>query len=178
MDCSLTTWLRSPYHLETMKEKDIEAYEKEKPIMSHAERAKEFEEYFGFAEPNVDDVLEDTKAHKQEYRRRLWESVKKGIDEKWVSYEEFRPGFAVEAARIATVVTIDDEWKMLLQKMDALKQTVGLAQYKGSDPLKEYQIQGFNMYRKVENKYKARSVSRWLRSKPKQQEEAPKKEYL
>jgi len=94
-------------------------------------------------------------------------AVKEGITSKWASYEEFRPGFAIEAARIATVVTIDDEWKILLQKMDALKQTVGLATYKGSDPLKEYQVQGFNMYRKVENKYKARSVSRWLRSKPK-----------
>eukprot|EP00913_Durusdinium_trenchii_P014972 g14044.t1 len=57
--------------------------------------------------------------------------------------------------------------RALLQKMDALKQTVGLAAYKGTEPLKEYQVQGFKMYQKVENKYKARSVSRWLRSKPK-----------
>jgi len=76
--------------------------------------------------------------------------VREGIDKKWASYEEFRPDFAVEAARIATLVTIDDEWKMLLQKMDALKQTVGLAMFKGADPLKEYQVQGFKMYEKVD----------------------------
>jgi len=62
--------------------------------------------------------------------------VNEEITRKSAEYEEFRPGFAVEAARIATVVTIDDEWKALLQKMDALKQTVGLAAYKGSEPLR------------------------------------------
>ncbi|CAJ1432025.1 unnamed protein product [Effrenium voratum] len=129
--------------------------------MSDEEKAKEFDEYFGLEMP-LDASLEA-----EEVKAKLLTTVRHGIKKKAASYEEFRPGFAVEAARIATVVTIDDEWKALLQKMDALKQTVGLAAYKGSEPLKEYQVQGFKMYQKVENKYKARSVSRWLRSKPK-----------
>jgi len=144
------------FHMEQVKEKTDE------------EKAKEFEEYFGFDMPELSaDMKEDTPKAKEAARAVLAKSVREGIESKAKSYEEFRPGFAVEAARIATVVTIDDEWKALLQKMDALKQTVGLAAYKGSEPLKEYQVQGFKMYQKVENKYKARSVSRWLRSKPK-----------
>jgi len=126
------------------------------------EKATEFKEYFGLDMPELPEGLKPA-----ELEEKLNAVVQEGIKQKAASYEEFRPGFAVEAARIATVVTIDDEWKALLQKMDALKQTVGLAAYKGSEPLKEYQVQGFKMYQKVENKYKARSVSRWLRSKPK-----------
>ncbi|OLQ06652.1 Dynein light chain 2, cytoplasmic [Symbiodinium microadriaticum] len=129
---------------------------------SAEEKATEFKEYFGLEMPELSAGMKPA-----EVEAKLNEVVQQGITEKAASYEEFRPGFAVEAARIATVVTIDDEWKALLQKMDALKQTVGLAAYKGSEPLKEYQVQGFRMYQKVENKYKARSVSRWLRSKPK-----------
>eukprot|EP00931_Biecheleriopsis_adriatica_P045181 TRINITY_DN258_c0_g1_i1.p1 TRINITY_DN258_c0_g1~~TRINITY_DN258_c0_g1_i1.p1 ORF type:complete len:992 (-),score=294.14 TRINITY_DN258_c0_g1_i1:162-3137(-) len=138
------------FHIEQVKDK------------SQEEKATEFKEYFGLEMPALDDTLKPKELEKQ-----LAAVVQEGIDKKAASYEEFRPGFAVEAAQIATVVTIDDEWKSLLQKMDALKQTVGLAAYKGSEPLKEYQVQGFRMYEKVENKYKARSVSRWLRSKPK-----------
>lgn len=137
------------FHLEFVKDKTPE------------EKAKEFKDYFGWDMP-------DTQGLKPaELEQKLNAEVQQGIARKWVEYEQFRPGFAVEAATIATVVTIDDEWKTLLQKMDALKQTVGLAMYKGSEPLKEYQVQGFRMYQKAENKYKARSVSRWLRSKPK-----------
>lgn len=144
------------FHIDQVKDKSDE------------EKAKEFEEYFGFDMPELGaDMKADTKKAKEAARAVLSKAVRESIKKKAASYEEFRPGFAVEAARIATVVTIDDEWKALLQKMDALKQTVGLAAYKGTEPLKEYQVQGFKMYQKVENKYKARSVSRWLRSKPK-----------
>jgi len=130
--------------------------------MSMEDKAKEFKEYFGWDMPSLDSEMLPL-----EVEQLLCPNVREAIDKKEAEYLQFRPGFAVEAARIATVVTIDDEWKILLQKMDALKQTVGLAAYKGSEPLKEYQVQGFRMYQKVENKYKARSVSRWLRSKPK-----------
>jgi preprotein translocase subunit SecA len=138
------------FHLEATKDKDPE------------ERNKEFEDYYGFPQPALEEDLKPA-----EMEAKLKAAVQEGIAKKWVEYEEWRKDFAVEAARIATVVTIDDEWKALLQKMDALKQTVGLAAYKGLEPLKEYQVQGFRMYEKVANKYKARSVSRWLRSKPK-----------
>ncbi|CAE7226865.1 secA, partial [Symbiodinium sp. CCMP2456] len=110
---------------------------------STEEKATEFKEYFGLEMPELSAGMKPA-----EVEAKLNEVVQKGITEKAASYEEFRPGFAVEAARIATVVTIDDEWKALLQKMDALKQTVGLAAYKGSEPLKEYQVQGFRMYQK------------------------------
>jgi len=150
-------------HLDTVKDKK-----------DYAEREKEFEDYYGFAMPDVKDLMQlDVPEEEKESQKekamvaKLQKRVQEGVEEKWASYEEFRPTFAVEAARIATVVTIDDEWKLLLQKMDALKQTVGLAMFKGANPLKEYQVQGFRMYEKVANKYKARSVSRWLRSKPK-----------
>lgn len=130
--------------------------------MTPEKKAEEFKEYFGFEMPSIVAAKKP-----EEVTQILTNSVQEGIERKRQDYEQFRPGFAVEAARIATVVTIDDEWKILLQKMDALKQTVALAAYKGSEPLKEYQVQGFRMYQKAENKYKARSVSRWLRSKPK-----------
>jgi len=138
------------FHLEAVKEMEPE------------ERNKEFEDYYGFPRPALDEDLKPAEAEEK-----LKAAVQEGIAKKWAEYEDWRKDFAVEAARIATVVTIDDEWKALLQKMDALKQTVGLAAYKGAEPLKEYQVQGFRMYQKVANKYKARSVSRWLRSKPK-----------
>eukprot|EP00933_Yihiella_yeosuensis_P035587 TRINITY_DN29174_c2_g1_i1.p1 TRINITY_DN29174_c2_g1~~TRINITY_DN29174_c2_g1_i1.p1 ORF type:complete len:1017 (+),score=261.39 TRINITY_DN29174_c2_g1_i1:315-3053(+) len=143
--------------------------QKGKKDMSPEEKATEFKDYFGFDQPELPE--KGAKETEEQYEAKVLpiykKAVQEGIETKRGSYEEFRPGFAVEASRIATVITIDDEWKILLQKMDALKQTVGLAAYKGREPLKEYQVQGFRMYQKVENKYKARSVSRWLRSKPK-----------
>eukprot|EP00930_Biecheleria_cincta_P084463 TRINITY_DN73929_c0_g1_i1.p1 TRINITY_DN73929_c0_g1~~TRINITY_DN73929_c0_g1_i1.p1 ORF type:complete len:1007 (-),score=222.53 TRINITY_DN73929_c0_g1_i1:332-3307(-) len=145
------------FHMGQVKDKTME------------EKAAEYKEYFGLEMPNIDGMEE------KEVEATLNAAVQKGIEEKRAFYEDFRPGFAVEASRIATVVTIDDEWKILLQKMDALKQTVGLAAYKGTEPLKEYQVQGFRMYQKTENKYKARSVSRWLRSKPKNNTDQAKK---
>jgi len=149
-----------------------EGWGREKPVaMSEKERAEEFEEYFGWPQPSY-----DTSATIEKQQEELRPIMLKAVGEKWVEYESFRPNFGAEAARIATVVTIDDEWKTLLQKMDALKQTVGLATYKGSDPLKEYQVQGFRMYRRVENLYKARSISRWLRSKPKKDADPTKQE--
>jgi len=149
-----------------------EGWSREKPVaMSEKERAEEFEEYFGWPQPSY-----DTSATIEKQQEELRPIMLKAVGEKWVEYESFRPNFGAEAARIATVVTIDDEWKTLLQKMDALKQTVGLATYKGSDPLKEYQVQGFRMYRRVENLYKARSISRWLRSKPKKDADPTKQE--
>jgi preprotein translocase subunit SecA len=144
------------FHMELVKDKTME------------EKTTEYKEYFGLELPNLDGM------EPEEVEATLNTAVQKGIEEKRVFYEDFRPGFAVEASRIATVVTIDDEWKILLQKMDALKQTVGLSAYKGTEPLKEYQVQGFRMYQKAENKYKARSVSRWLRSKPKKNTEQAK----
>jgi len=144
------------FHMELVKDKTME------------EKTTEYKEYFGLELPNLDGM------EPEEVVATLNTAVQKGIEEKRVFYEDFRPDFAVEASRIATVVTIDDEWKILLQKMDALKQTVGLAAYKGTEPLKEYQVQGFRMYQKAENKYKARSVSRWLRSKPKPKTEEAK----
>mmetsp|Transcript_89066 Transcript_89066/g.232227 ORF Transcript_89066/g.232227 Transcript_89066/m.232227 type:complete len:1007 (-) Transcript_89066:53-3073(-) len=145
--------------LEVNKDKDAEAI------------VKEYKEYYGWEMPDVQSMLQaqGTKEYKPspELLEKLKENVKQGVEKKWAEYEDFRGGFALEAARIVTVVTIDDEWKILLGKMDALKQTVGLAAYKGREPLKEYQVQGFRMYEKVADKYKARSVSRWLRSNPK-----------
>eukprot|EP00929_Paragymnodinium_shiwhaense_P049334 TRINITY_DN24891_c0_g2_i1.p1 TRINITY_DN24891_c0_g2~~TRINITY_DN24891_c0_g2_i1.p1 ORF type:complete len:1032 (-),score=317.37 TRINITY_DN24891_c0_g2_i1:154-3249(-) len=137
-------------HLETVEKKalDMEA------------RKKEFTEYFGYDMPELD-------ADPLKVEAALQADVLRQVREKWAFYDDWRPGFGAEAARIATVVTIDDEWKALLQRMEALKQTVGLATYKGSDPLREYQVEGFKMYQKAEGRYKARSVSRWLRSKPK-----------
>jgi preprotein translocase subunit SecA len=140
---------------------------------THEEKIAEFKEYYGFDMPSVAEFgkLEEGQEFDKQIVDTLQATVREGISKKWDEYEEFRPGFPIEAARIATVVTIDDEWKDLLQKMDALKQTVGLAAYKGREPLKEYQMQGFRMYERCANNYKARSVSRWLRSKPKKQQQ-------
>jgi preprotein translocase subunit SecA len=140
--------------------------------MSHEEKATEFKEYYGFDMPSIGEyskLEEEDQEFPSSIVETLGASVQEGISRKWDEYEQFRPGFPIEAARIATIVTIDDEWKDLLQKMDALKQTVGLAAYKGRNPLKEYQVQGFRMYEKCADNFKARSVSRWLRSKPKKQ---------
>jgi len=138
--------------------------------MSQEEKATEFKEYYGFDMPSIGEyskLEEEDQVFDASIVATLGASVQEGISKKWDEYTQFRPGFPVEAARIATIVTIDDEWKDLLQKMDALKQTVGLAAYKGRNPLKEYQVQGFRMYEKCADNFKARSVSRWLRSKPK-----------
>jgi preprotein translocase subunit SecA len=140
--------------------------------MSHEEKSTEFKEYYGFDMPSIGEYSKPEEED-EEFPGSIVETldacVQEGISRKWDEYEQFRPGFPIEAARIATIVTIDDEWKDLLQKMDALKQTVGLAAYKGRNPLKEYQVQGFRMYEKCADNFKARSVSRWLRSKPKKQ---------
>merc|ERR1719343_486448 len=72
------------FHLEQCKDKTYE------------ERAKEFEEYFGWDLPDVSAHIGDKKKE-EELRTTLETNVRQGIDAKVKSYEEFRSGFAVEA---------------------------------------------------------------------------------
>lgn len=147
-------------YIEEWARDSVQTYLEKVKDKTSEEKGKEFKDYFGWDMP----ALEFTSPAIEEA---VHKEVLQGIVQKRAEYEAFRPGFATEAAMIATLVTIDDEWKLLLYKLDALKQTVQLATFKGVSPLQEYQVQGFKLYRKCENNYKARSVSRWLRSKPK-----------
>eukprot|EP00928_Gymnodinium_smaydae_P011540 TRINITY_DN14246_c0_g3_i1.p1 TRINITY_DN14246_c0_g3~~TRINITY_DN14246_c0_g3_i1.p1 ORF type:complete len:1424 (-),score=189.44 TRINITY_DN14246_c0_g3_i1:327-4547(-) len=135
-----------------------------------AEREQEFANYFGIPLPGLSSdawVPTGSLEPKKELVESLEKAVKDAISKQWAAYEEFREGFACEAAQICIVVTIDDDWKVLLQRMDALKHIVDLRAYKGTDPLQEYRVQGFRMYERSSTSYQAKSISRWLRSKPK-----------
>ena len=58
--------------------------------------------------------------------------------------------------------TMDQQWKDHLLTMDHLKEGIGLRGYGGTDPKREYQREGFDMFMEMEHRIRSRAVEQML----------------
>lgn len=86
------------------------------------------------------------------------------IDKKWTECTTIRENFAEDATRLNGVRVVDAFWKDILRQMDALKQTVTLQAYKGQEPIKEYQVQGFDVFQKNSRNMEATMMSTFIKT--------------
>jgi preprotein translocase subunit SecA len=61
--------------------------------------------------------------------------------------EEVEPGLMKEAERFFLLSQIDNIWKEHLQAMQFLRQAVGLRGYGQRDPLTEYKLEGYELFK-------------------------------
>ena len=62
---------------------------------------------------------------------------------------EAQPGLMQEAQRFFLLTQIDNLWKEHLQSMQFLRQAVGLRGYGQRDPLTEYKLEGFELFKEM-----------------------------
>src|SRR5699024_7934929 len=73
----------------------------------------------------------------------ILEKIKGRYDEK---EEEFTPEQMREFEKVILLRTVDTKWMDNIDQMDELRQGIHLRAYAQNDPLREYQLEGFNMF--------------------------------
>ena len=76
----------------------------------------------------------------------LHEQVRIAYDLKEAQVEAIKPGFMRQAERFFILQQIDSLWREHLQRMDALRESVGLRGYGQQDPLIEYKSEGYELF--------------------------------
>ncbi|MEO0407502.1 MAG: preprotein translocase subunit SecA, partial [Cyanobacteria bacterium P01_A01_bin.135] len=76
----------------------------------------------------------------------LHEQVRIAYDLKEAQVEAIKPGFMRQAERFFILQQIDTLWREHLQRMDALRESVGLRGYGQKDPLIEYKSEGYELF--------------------------------
>jgi len=78
-----------------------------------------------------------------EIKALMMELVEKRYDEK---EEELTPEQMREFEKVILLRTVDTKWMDHIDQMDQLRQGIHLRAYGQNDPLREYQLEGFNMF--------------------------------
>ncbi|MEB3232103.1 MAG: preprotein translocase subunit SecA, partial [Leptolyngbyaceae bacterium] len=76
----------------------------------------------------------------------LYEQVRIAYDLKEVQVEQIQPGLMRQAERFFILQRLDTLWREHLQRMDALRESVGLRGYGQKDPLIEYKSEGYELF--------------------------------
>ncbi|MGB3612581.1 MAG: preprotein translocase subunit SecA, partial [Elainellaceae cyanobacterium] len=76
----------------------------------------------------------------------LHEQVRIAYDLKEAQVETIKPSFMRQAERFFILQQIDSLWREHLQRMDALRESVGLRGYGQQDPLIEYKSEGYELF--------------------------------
>lgn len=95
------------------------------------------------------DEIED-----DELIQQLSDHVRNMLDEKQKQLEEVREGLMALAERQTVIRALDNYWQRHLTDLDILREGIGLQAVAQKDPLVEYQRQGFQMFRTVEETYR------------------------
>ena len=101
---------------------------------------------------------------------KVLERVDARLDEKFEmfadvqrKYADFRTPTFDAVARGILLETLDQLWKDHLLTMDHLKEGVGLQGYAGKDPKRVYQTEGFELFREMFDRIRARAVEQLFR---------------
>ncbi|MEO1523128.1 MAG: preprotein translocase subunit SecA, partial [Cyanobacteria bacterium J06633_2] len=105
------------------------------------EKAKEFVYLLSDLEPAQIEDLTMT-----EMKTFLHEQVRIAYDIKEAQVDQIQPGLMRQAERFFILQQIDTLWREHLQRMDALKESVGLRGYGQKDPLIEYKSEGYELF--------------------------------
>lgn len=76
----------------------------------------------------------------------LHEQVRIAYDMKEAQVDQIQPGLMRQAERFFILQQIDTLWREHLQRMDALRESVGLRGYGQKDPLIEYKSEGYELF--------------------------------
>ena len=88
--------------------------------------------------------LEDIQGKEpSEMKELILEKVKQRYDEK---EEQITPEQMREFEKVVLLRTVDSKWMDHIDQMDQLRQGIHLRAYAQNDPLREYQLEGFNMF--------------------------------
>jgi preprotein translocase subunit SecA len=68
------------------------------------------------------------------------------------------PNSIGRSARYITLVTMDNAWSDHLQSMENLKESVVLRKFQGLDPLKEYELEAFGLFKGLQDTMRFNSV--------------------
>jgi len=91
-----------------------------------------------------DIVVEDIKEKEsEEIKTCIMEKIKERYDEKEA---ELSPEQMREFEKVILLRTVDTKWMDHIDQMDQLRQGIHLRAYGQNDPLREYQLEGFNMF--------------------------------
>ncbi len=98
------------------------------------------------------DALDELEAEK--LTERFSQHVAEVLDQKCQQLEAARPGLMEIAERQTVIRALDHYWQRHLTDLDILREGIGLQAIAQKDPLVEYQRQGFQMFRLVEDTYR------------------------
>lgn len=104
-------------------------------------KAKEFVYLLSDLEPSQLEDLTIT-----EMKTFLQEQVRIAYDLKEAQIDQMQPGLMRQAERFFILNQIDSLWREHLQRMDALRESVGLRGYGQKDPLIEYKSEGYELF--------------------------------
>jgi preprotein translocase subunit SecA len=104
-------------------------------------KVKEFVHLLSDMEP---DQLEDLTVG--EVKTFLHEQVRIAYDLKEAQVDQIQPGLMRQAERFFILQQIDTLWREHLQRMDGLRESVGLRGYGQQDPLIEYKSEGYELF--------------------------------
>ena len=76
----------------------------------------------------------------------LHEQIRLAYDLKEAQVEKTQPGLMRQAERFFILQRLDTLWRDHLQRMDALRESVGLRGYGQKDPLIEYKSEGYELF--------------------------------
>src|SRR5699024_3497518 len=82
----------------------------------------------------------------EDVKRILLERVKEQYDEKEA---ELTPEQMREFEKVIVLRVVDSKWMDHIDQMDQLRQGIHLRAYAQNDPLREYQMEGFNMFEEM-----------------------------
>jgi preprotein translocase subunit SecA len=105
------------------------------------DKSKEFVYLLQDLEP---EQLEDLSM--TEIKTFLHEQVRIAYDMKEAQVDQIQPGLMRQAERFFILQQIDMLWREHLQRMDALRESVGLRGYGQKDPLIEYKSEGYELF--------------------------------
>lgn len=88
-------------------------------------------------------VLDLKDKEPEEMEAYIMDLVRKRYDEK---EEELTPEQMREFEKVILLRTVDSKWMDHIDQMDQLRQGIHLRAYGQNDPLREYQLEGFNMF--------------------------------
>jgi preprotein translocase subunit SecA len=121
---------------------------------------------FGFV-PDIKEILSLEGDDRYDY---FYEKGLAAFKEKLDSWPE---DFKIKVLRYYLLLCVDNQWKQHLLNMDHLKDGIGLRGYAQKDPLREYQKEGFEMFRELLDRIRTQTLSVIMRIRLVEDEEKP-----
>jgi preprotein translocase subunit SecA len=115
-------------------------------------------ELFGIFSIKYNGKEEDIELSEEEFLDKLHNGVTAAIDNKLIQYDSKLIGIALKQLLI---LTLDQLWKEHLHVLDHLRTGIGLRSYAQKDPLNEYKIEAFNLFKKLMLDFTELSVRRF-----------------